>query len=317
MLKSVLSLFLLCHNFSLALTPDGLTRAAEYYYSRQDYRQSLQLWSEVVRKQPGNSFGLVRLSELKLMIEGKKPAVDFLLSALQSKTHPLDSFSRDLVSKKLTRILSTFVLDEAQSFFLQARPKLNFNDCEGALSLLNQSLSLEPENILTLNEKARCERQLEQWSAFLSTSRSLYGLNPLENGSLDTYLAALLYFGDYEQITSLMNLSLLETSSRERKWIYALALVETKADAEAKILLDSLSKETEKGYVLPYFVRGKLLLRTSLQREEGLKDLNEFVKLASAENSKLDPVYKSSERVEEAKKLLLEAKAARHSVSAK
>lgn len=300
--------FVLSANYAFALAPNGIVRAAEYYYSRQDYRQALQLWAEVVKKRPDDTVAVLRLAELKLMIEGKRPSQAFLLSWLQVQGRNADGFSRNLVSRKLTQTLSTFVSDESQSFYLQARPKLNFNDCEGALNLLKQSLSLEPENLLTLREKAHCEKQLNQEDAYLATTRFMYALNPYDSMVLEDYFRALFLAKRFSEIVSASNPGTFDFASKNRQLFLIAALIESKSDAEALILIEGLIKEKkEKPFALLYYLKSRVFSRYVSMKKEETSALQIFLAMTEDSSaSSLFPEFEIEAKVVESKKRLAE-----------
>src|SRR3989338_6635447 len=100
-------LFLGAH--TLQGTPtDSLSRAADYYYFRQDYRQALRLWEEVVKKDLTSISGVLRLADLKLVVEGKRSALASLVDVLQSKSNLVTHSAKSVLTWKLSQVLTLF-----------------------------------------------------------------------------------------------------------------------------------------------------------------------------------------------------------------
>jgi hypothetical protein len=293
------SLFLLLIPLKLIAAPGDASVAAEYYFLHHDYKQALALWEEVYKERPTNTQAITRLAELKLMNDGHLSLREFFLGKLDLQT-------RKNLKDRFVAWQSTFVSEEAQSTYLQAKPKLQYKDWPGALILLNQANSLEKGNSSILKDKARCEKMLDQSSRFYETLKSAYEANPFDTDILEELLESHVYFHHYDEAVSIAMKDSERISTLRSKTAFAVALMEKGRHSESWQILKSLADDKSGAVpIIAYYAMGKNLLGLKMSQPEALQYLEKFTaSVAGAkELPKWDP-YRVVERAEDAKAVI-------------
>jgi len=293
---------------------DSLALAAEYYFSHHDYRQSLDLWSEILKRDPINEKALVRTSDLKLLLEGRASARDALLSVLDNPALFLSTDARKVLRDRLSILQNAFLTDEGQATYLQALPKIKRGDCAGALGLLNQAAIQEKGNVRVLREKARCELHQGLYVKYYATVQQAHENNPFDLEILDGLLEAEAYYREYPKIIALARKYPDDFRSLRQKMAYGIALVETGEDAAAVPLLQSVVEAQKSSVVSPIvlYALGRAFAKKPDTKAEAIGYLDRFLISGSRPEFLLvdgwDP-YHSPERLEEAQKLVTSLKA--------
>ncbi|MCX6103082.1 MAG: hypothetical protein NT000_07445, partial [Proteobacteria bacterium] len=75
---------------AIAVSPSSpLAVAADYYSSKHDYNQSLDLWTKVYTLEPQSVEAMLKVSELELLIKGHETAQQTLLQFLKKQKNIL------------------------------------------------------------------------------------------------------------------------------------------------------------------------------------------------------------------------------------
>jgi tetratricopeptide (TPR) repeat protein len=292
-----------------ALAPsDSLSIAAEYYFSRQDYNQSLALWSEVLKRRPDNLSAVYRVAELKLMFQGRVASRDVILGFLAGAGRNLNSDARRDIKLKLGELQSTFVTDDGQSVFLRALPKIRHGDCQGAMALLVQAAGAEGGNLRVLQEKARCEKTLGLYERFYESLRAAFDSDPFDESVRENLFEAYVYNGEMAKVIAMAKEGDSTLSLRERI-AYAVALTESGAEAAALPILQNTIEQEKLTGVPPIvlYALGKAFAAKPDGLAEATSYLERFLGAAARPENTLingwDP-YRSAEKLEQAKKML-------------
>src|SRR4051794_8952490 len=72
-------------------TVDPLSLAADYYFTRHEFRLALDLWSQVLRRQPDNLPAVLRVAELALLFQGRLAAAQAITAYLETEPRPLEA----------------------------------------------------------------------------------------------------------------------------------------------------------------------------------------------------------------------------------
>lgn len=313
MRKTLLFLFSLSliQSPSIGATSDSLSIAADYYYLRHDYRQAFQLWREVFKRQPNSVRAVMRVTELKLMFENRQSAKETALKFLEANADKLDLKAKKGLKEHIAALQKTFVSDDVQSTYLQAKPKLRYKDWAGALLLLNQALNQDPGNFSILKDKADCEAHLAQWDRFIETVKLAFDALPFDEENLDDFLEASIYKQDYTTVLNTLKKFPESFASERARLSLAYAYLETGMLGEGVAVLQSLLNEKKAGALLPpvYYALGKAILSRGASRTEAFGMFEKFTASAAkykhSDHEGWDP-YRVAEKVEEVKKQLLD-----------
>lgn len=308
--RSLFTLWLVLQITPVFAATESLSLAADYYYTRHDFRQAFQLWKEVFKRQPDSVRALMRVTELKLMFESRQSSRDTLLKFLETNEDRLEPKVKKNLREHLGTLQSTFVSDEVQSTYLQAKPRLRYKDWAGALVLLNQALSQDPGNFSILKDKALCEFKLAQWEKFADTTKLAYEAFPYDNEVLENHLESMVYRKDFAAVVAVGKKDPELLISERLHTSYAFALLELGPSAEATAILQGMLEE-KRGKVRPailYYSLGKALFHRGTVKTDTLRSLEKF--LSTVPNplptSEVWDPYHLSEKVEESKKMIAE-----------
>lgn len=298
---------------SQAMAPsDPLAIAAEYYFTRHDFRQSLTLWEGVLKRQPDNVAAVLRVAELKLMFEGRAATRETITHYLDLKGDALATEARRALREKLGQLQSTFVSDEGQALFLQALPKVRAKDCQGALPLLAQAAVLEKGSPKVLREKARCEKALGATDRLRDSLSQAAESDPYDSDILESLAETLDYAGAYDKSAALFDKEPDLARTVRQRTAYGVALAELGAAGKAIPILRGLLEQKEtRVHPIVYATLGRLLAARGGSQAEATHYLERFVTAASRpENATFDgwDPYHTSEKLEPSQKLLASLK---------
>jgi tetratricopeptide (TPR) repeat protein len=294
--------------FSVA-HPDSLAIAADYYFSRHDYRQALQLWNEVFRRQPDNVTALLRVAELKLVFEGRSQATETVVKFLSQRGEGLEGSQRAKIKQNLQWIQEKFLTEEGQTLYLQALPKIQHDDCPGALTLLNQSTAVEKGALMALKQKANCEKKLKQFNRLYTTLQSAYETCPFDPFVTEELMDAHLFFRDYSAAAVVYKNDLDDVFSDRQRLSIIYSLMET-GETPGAVRLLRAHLEAQKGSEISppvLFALGKVYSQRKDTQSASAQYLEKFLARMTqprpAVIEEYDP-YHLSERIEEAQKIL-------------
>jgi hypothetical protein len=244
---------------SLAQLPP-LAEAAEYYFSKHDYAESLNLWKQVYKLGPTSEEAMSKVAHLELMLEGHEPAektvVDFIR---RYQNHLADSDLRRL-RNLYYEIQTRFIKEEAQSFYFQALAKIKLKDFSKGLTLLNQSQKAEKGNLLIFQAEAQVEKRLGLFSKYYDTLKSGAAFNVFSTSWRDELLEAQYHFKDYSDILEWYESQIKSQLTSRQRLIIGLTLLEKGESRKAVFLLEKLQDNfQDKGMSsVVWYVLGKV-----------------------------------------------------------
>lgn len=285
--------FIFCGLFySGFLTASLPVDAAEYYFSRQDFKQSLELYSS--SNEPKNTF---RIADLKFLLNGRVAARETIVTALE-KNKDLSVDLKNQLHEKLTSVLEAFVTDEGQSEYFRAMTKIRHGDWATAESLLESASSREEGNTLVLELKSQCERELKKIREYTNTLQQWREQNPYSVSATEKLAESYFFDGDYSKV-----LTLFATLRPQKNSYGNLILLLSKAELGKYFDLDEL-EDYGGTYPIALFYVGKELAKSEEDRTEALTILSQFnQKSVNQLKEDWDPL-KISEKVIESKKIL-------------
>lgn len=289
---------------------------AERYYD-QDYAQAIKLLSDTLKLTRNRGDALLRLSELKLMVEGRASVRDLVLQFLESHQKNLSVDLRHKIQNKLSELQRIFLTDQGQSLYLQAVPRLQHDDFQSALSLLEQALQIEKGNTLIFLKKMLCEKKLGFVDRYYETLKRAFELDPFESDIVNELMEAHIYFSKPSDAVFLATHFLEEGVQPLRMRVaHAIALLDSGTFNRAEAILNSIL-EKEKNISVPpivFFALGKIFKSKPNRSLEALAYLERFVKavrvlepMTVAQKSAWDP-YRLHERVSESEQWIQQLK---------
>lgn len=296
---------------ALATPADPLALSAEYYYSKYDYKQAYQLWSEVLKRQPGNLPAFFRVCELKVMFEGRAACRDLGRTFLKQTAVPLNAEARRSVRDKLDQLQKTFLTDRGQSLYFQAIAKTRKKDCPAALPLLTQSLAFEKGNVRILKEKLRCEKSLGLTDKFYETTKLAYEGDPFDSEINDDLMELHAYQLDFAKVLEMRDADPDANRTPRFRLAAGIALFETGNASEALGELRAFNEQERQVHPIVWLTIGKILAQRPEAGAEAIPYLERFLSSAGRVEKTLiegwDP-YRSAEKTDEAKRLLASLK---------
>ncbi|MBI4404566.1 MAG: hypothetical protein HY537_10415 [Deltaproteobacteria bacterium] len=291
------------------LPNDQLTVAAEYYYSKYDYRQSLGLWNDILKQSPANLQALFRLAELRLLFTGRDASKETILGYLRTYGQKISPDTRKAIRQKLVSLQSIFLTETGQSLFLAGTSKAKQNDCPSATALLNQAIQHEGNHPDLLWERAKCEKLMSQYDKFYETLKLAFESNPLDSHILDSLSEAAVFFRDYPLVISLLKDSPPENETPIQKTALAIALQEKGEYTTAIEKWQHLLEQQKNNGVHPivFFKMGQALVQQRNNSLEAVTFLERFLSSAKQKENCLvggwDPFH-TEEYLPAAEKML-------------
>jgi tetratricopeptide (TPR) repeat protein len=296
-----------------ALPPvqDPLAISAAYYFSHREYAQSYALWTEVLKRQPENVAAMLRVCELKILLESRLACRDLALAFLKERGPALDPESRKVAQDRFRELQSLFISDEGQTAYLQGLTRLERKDVGGALVSLDRAAFLEKGNVKVLKEKAHCERRLQLPELYLQTSKLAYESDPFDPDIVGDLSEAYAYKHQFDKIIAMYKANADTFGSVRNRIAYAVALAETGGESNAVPLLQALVGRGRmmKAPAILWFQLGSSLAQRPDSVDEAINYLEQFLR---ATTPPVDPAktpeewdpYRAVERRPEAEKLL-------------
>jgi tetratricopeptide (TPR) repeat protein len=294
---------------AIPLAADPLSLAADYYFSRHDYRQAFGLWSEFLRRHPDNVIALTRVCELQVMFEGHAASRATMMKFLGTRGNALSSDVKKNLKETLSSLQTLFLTDEGQSDFLRALPHVRGKDYQGALGLLDHALTLEKGNVKVLKQKARSEKSLLLFPQFYETIKTAYESDPFDDEIVEGLLEAHVYYQQFAEVAKIYQRDPESISLPRERLALAMALLERGAAREAFPIFQSLVTLEKPLQIHPivWFGMGRILSAQADSQTEAATYLERFLGSVSRPESVLvdgwDP-YHSNEKAVEAKALV-------------
>lgn len=240
---------------------DPFVSAAEYYFSRQSYPAAFELWSKVLSREPENVSALLRVAELKLLLEGRLASRDILLKFLGQRAGTLTNEAEQLIQSKHTLLQSLFLTDEGQSLYLRAMTKIQRKDFAGAAPLLTHALSLENNNLRILKEKAKCEKYSKAYDRFHETIQSAFESDPYDMEIIDNLVETYVYYKEYPKIVSLFRKTPNNLKTNRQRLAFGIALLEVGIPQDAIFVLQGLIERGKNTAIHPIalYAMGRLM----------------------------------------------------------
>lgn len=277
MARILFSLFFIYSSFAKASL---ISDSAEYYFQKQDYAQALLLWQKELERQPDSLNAVMRVSDLKFLLEGREPAKLVLLKYLDESKGPPFAEKRARAKEKLSYFQSTFLSEDAQTQYFKGLFRAGKNDCLNAVPLFDRALTTEKENTLILREKAKCEFQSGLWANYYATLKLLANADPFDIKTVGQLLEAHSHFNKKEEIAILFQKDADFSAVFNHRLIYALALLDTGRGDQAMPIFLSLAGET-KNFQLPaviFYGIGKTLAERKDSLGEALSYFDKFTR---------------------------------------
>ncbi len=295
-LKSLGFIFL---SSGLVFSMSTTFEAAEYYFSRQDFKQAMDIYKSL-----DDPKSISRLADTKFILQGRKEAREEILVYLNAKNDQIYDEGKFLLKMKLNSILQKFVSDEGQSLYYRALNKIRYRDQASALSLLETSSVLESGNILVLELKANCEKDLKKYDLYLSTLNSIFQLNPYDYKNTERLAETYFYFRDYQKAKEILSTIPKDSRNSYLNFLFSMIAQEMGKSAEDLPLYVDLSP-------LAFYYLGKNFYKAEIGKPEGLRLFKKFVEQTrSTPAPSWDPLH-FSEKVADAKQILEAASAAK------
>ncbi|NBX93286.1 MAG: hypothetical protein EB078_00910 [Proteobacteria bacterium] len=153
-------------------------QTAESQYHQHQFKASLATWTELLRKSPKNLHYALKVSELKLLIEGRSPAISFLKDYMKRMEKVLSLAQRKELQTKMIEWSEAFFSEEAQANYLQGLSKAKLREFSASLPALTQAALLEPGNLKILSLKAEIEKELGLNEASYQTLKEAFAIDP-------------------------------------------------------------------------------------------------------------------------------------------
>lgn len=284
-----------------AAPADPLIETAQYYYRKQEYGESLKLWSQALQKKPRDLSRLLKTMELSLLVEGRAVALSRIGSVFPDHLASLSPDDFQLFRKRFSDLQELFLSEEGQANYLQAQSKLEKKDYTGALAHLAQANSLEKEHPLVLKLKAETEMRLGDFRSAAQSWEAAFQANPFDSNIRESFTEALLYFGKADRALETLRKIPGERETIRSRQAEGVALSETGNIVEGMKILRSLADREKQWGLNPivYFWLAKNL-PPSANRPWLERYLNAATGLDPANG--WDP-YRNAEHIEEARRL--------------
>ena len=140
-------------------SPDPLTVAEDLYRSHE-YKKAYELWDAAYPRLKPTLSSALRMSELKMLYEGREPAVRLLKEFQKGNWTGLGPRGKRDLIERWKEYRSVFASDQGQSLYYQAEQKRALGDCESALGLYQQAEIYDPGNFVVQSAQAKCYRSL-------------------------------------------------------------------------------------------------------------------------------------------------------------
>ena len=259
---------------------DPLEMAAEYYFSRHDYKEALKLWNKVLDKNPKNVDALMRVSELSLMFGSRELSRKVITDFLDKWSQKITPDQVKLIHSKLKDLQSKFLSDEGQSLYLQATSKMEHKDWERSLELLKQALAQEQGHLEILRQKAICEKQLGNFAEFYATLKQAFEADPYDPQLMEWMSEAHLYFKQFENALTALKGPTKELTTVRQELAFAFASIKTgKVDQAIPILKNLLSRKKGQLPDVAYYALGLALYQKPEAHTEAARYLKLFLSL--------------------------------------
>ena len=95
--------------------------AAEYYFSRHDYKEALKLWNKVLDKNPKNVDALMRVSELSLMFGSRELSRKVITDFLDKWSQKITPDPNTVLGRKALQLQSMGIELLVNTFHLDAK----------------------------------------------------------------------------------------------------------------------------------------------------------------------------------------------------
>ena len=292
---------------------DPIASSAEYYYSRQEFREAYQLWNELLKRQPDNLQALGRVCELKTLFEGRTACRELLKGFLNRRESSLTPDVLDGLRTKILNLESVFVTDEGQTAYLQAMGRVQNKDCPGALKLLTHAFQVEKGNILIARQKARCEKTLQLYDQFYQTIKFANEVIPVDRDLSEQLSETHVYYRQFVSVVERVERNKGMFDSLRSRLAYGISLAELgKDDPALNVLQNLVDQERQSGvHPIAWFYLGQIFSKKQNSSAVAISYLEKFISSsAQPENNKIDgwDPYRATDRTVEAKKLLLSVK---------
>jgi tetratricopeptide (TPR) repeat protein len=234
--------------------PDPLAATAEYYFSRNDYTQALRLWNEVLTKDPANDLAAGRVAELLLFFEGRRSARDGLARHLAARGDAIPREARRLLLERWRAIQSSFLTEEGQSLYLQARERETQGDCAAALALVARAIVLEKGHLDLLKFRARCEMKTENLSGHYESLKLAHAEYPYDSALQEDLAEAHLRFQQPQRVVEMWQ-PVTDPIPARKRLALVFAFLDTGEEARAATLLvrpPDAKKDTEAAWTFLY-----------------------------------------------------------------
>lgn len=288
-------------------SPEPLATAAEYYFSRQDYRQAYQLWSEILKRQSDNLAAVFRVCELKMFFDTRGACRDLMLKFLADSGSALSSETRRHVRDKHSQLQSLFLSDDGQAHFFQAQAKASRKDYTAALSLLEASGQAEQGNVRVLWERAQMEKRLQRYERYHETLKETLANDPFHSEARAELIDSSVYFRQYDKAVALYREEPDRLTRPGSRTSIGIALLETGHDVEAQALLLSISDDVKGHGAHPvvWYGLGKILSKRADSLATASVYMERFLRAAAhPENNTVDgwDLYHTDELVQSVRK---------------
>ncbi len=288
-------------SFALA-KPDPLSASAEYYFARHDYQQALRLWNEVLTKDPTNDAVALKVADLQFFFDGRQVAREGLAHHLSLRGEALSRENRRALLDRWRALETSFLTEEGQSLYLQAKEREAQGDCPGAIGLLTRAIAAEKGNLDLLKARARCEFQTENFSGHYESLKQAFAEFPYDVALQEELAEAHLRFQQPQRIVEMWQKDTEAPSARKRLALI-FAYLDTGDESKAATLL--VRPSDAKGLDPSWnFLFGALAARRE-SIPEALSYWQTFLEqLEKGPVSASDP-YRLSQRVEEVRAWLV------------
>jgi tetratricopeptide (TPR) repeat protein len=256
-----------------------LSKAAEYYYSKNDYKQAFQLWSEVYSQSPDSLEALLKVSQLKLLFEGHQAFYQVLKDFNQRKGKNISVSYWEMLQSYIIDSQNRFLKDESQSLYYQAAARIKLGDLGQALTLLNQAESIEKGNLRILESKSQCEKRLGLENKYYETLKIARDLGATTSSWSEVLLEAYYHFRDYVGVTDWYQENKRKTLTSRQKLVCSMALIETGEIKQANsLLMEILETQPQDGiHPMVWFGLGRTLAGSKGTMPNAIQYLERFL----------------------------------------
>lgn len=234
-----LVLLIVC--FSWLAHPLSQPLAQEQYHD-YDFKSSLKTYTELFTQSPQSVHLALKTAELVFLVEGRTPAIKLLRDFLEKQKRTLSPQEAQEIQRKIIVFSNRFLLEEAQTHYLQAELKTKLKDWKAGLAPITQAAALEPGNLKVLLLKSEIEQRVGLPHPAYQSLKEAYWIDPQSEKIVDRLSEAHIFHGHYDAVCELLEKNGRTALSNRNKLALAVAKWELGKKSEGQKLVEELMR---------------------------------------------------------------------------